>query len=85
MIISIHAPARGATQNIDNKGTGGSISIHAPARGATVSNPAALTLVAFQSTPLREGRPQVAPGTAPKTTISIHAPARGATRRHKHS
>ena len=35
--ISIHAPARGATINLDESGPVHGISIHAPARGATVS------------------------------------------------
>ena len=34
--ISIHAPARGATQGFNLIGPGNYISIHAPARGATV-------------------------------------------------
>ena len=34
--ISIHAPARGATQQEQNKAQGNYISIHAPARGATI-------------------------------------------------
>jgi len=35
-VISIHAPARGATRTGDIYITPGNISIHAPARGATI-------------------------------------------------
>ena len=35
MPISIHAPARGATEEVREIKTGMDISIHAPARGAT--------------------------------------------------
>ena len=34
-IVSIHAPARGATSSFDNEASKGPVSIHAPARGAT--------------------------------------------------
>ena len=37
-IISIHAPARGATRDDKNDSGDTSISIHAPARGATVTS-----------------------------------------------
>ena len=37
-IISIHAPARGATAAMVDYALLNSISIHAPARGATVEN-----------------------------------------------
>jgi len=56
-IVSIHAPARGATR-LEGTGQGqGRVSIHAPARGATTDADADLLDEAlFQSTPLREGR-----------------------------
>ena len=56
LIISIHAPARGATR----KGIGLKpqypISIHAPARGATWKQMACTLIQRFQSTLLREER-----------------------------
>ena len=76
------------------------VSIHAPARGATEYLIGLAPLVAFQSTPLREGRLMISPtlsatrGFNPRPcargdrknvpppcgeTVSIHAPARGAT------
>ena len=42
--ISIHAPTRGATKSIDNRGTFLEISIHAPTRGATALDRAAMVL-----------------------------------------
>ena len=36
-VISIHAPAKGATQSGDHGSGGNAISIHAPAKGATGS------------------------------------------------
>ena len=56
--ISIHAPARGATQGAERTEQMSFMSIHAPARGAT-GRPRATRARAwvFQFTPLREGRP----------------------------
>ena len=56
-LISIHAPARGATREYYGFEKEQEISIHAPARGAT---PGSISLIGdggFQFTPLREGRP----------------------------
>ena len=39
LIISIHAPAKGATRGIPRQAVGGDISIHAPEKGATISAP----------------------------------------------
>ncbi len=55
-IISIHAPARGATAGFKPISQAIAISIHAPARGATCSDCIDAHCVKFQSTPLREGR-----------------------------
>ena len=56
------------------------VSIHAPARGATFDNSnLPETTIAFQSTPLREGRPHHLARQFPQRPVSIHAPARGAT------
>ena len=35
-MVSIHAPARGATGGNSNEGQANEVSIHAPARGATL-------------------------------------------------
>ena len=57
VLISIHAPPRGATGFTDEIADADIISIHAPPRGATEEDtPAAPEVVAFQFTPLREGR-----------------------------
>ena len=79
MEISIHAPARGATQNLCLLVLADGISIHAPARGATdglayVQNAASISIHA----PAR-GATFGASYDWLKNGISIHAPARGAT------
>ena len=55
--VSIHAPARGATVWSNEKYVATLVSIHAPARGATRIAGYHNRTAAFQSTPLREGRP----------------------------
>ena len=56
------------------------ISIHAPPRGATMKKLVSWQQnLAFQFTPLREGRPTVSATAHASTRISIHAPPRGAT------
>ena len=63
--ISIHAPARGATdQGRGRAGLPQDISIHAPARGATLESVFKLSLIIFQSTPPRGGRRRGNGGTA---------------------
>ena len=57
MLISIHAPARGASRASDFVDTMTFISIHAPARGASFPIPTAHDWKEFQFTPLREGLP----------------------------
>ena len=54
--VSIHAPARGATEAPDRWRKACGVSIHAPARGATRRFVHALGPLSFRSTPLREGR-----------------------------
>ena len=77
-IISIHAPPRGATRDVQLVVGEVSISIHAPPRGATsLFSPVGMMRV-FQFTPLREGRP-VSMAAIFTCSISIHAPPRGAT------
>jgi len=55
--VSIHAPARGATQCYAYAWMVRYVSIHAPARGATPPKSIIMIAGMFQSTPLREGRP----------------------------
>ena len=55
------------------------VSIHAPTRGATAANSERSTILMFQSTPLREGRPRRRLLFAKLFGVSIHAPTRGAT------
>ena len=56
LIISIHAPPRGATPPRPADAPKPVISIHAPPRGATRSSCGSIVQTAFQFTPLREGR-----------------------------
>ena len=81
--ISIHAPARGATNASAKKQTPLNISIHAPARGATESRVILQQgYTVFQST-LPRGERRVADSNKVEVKqISIHAPARGATKNY---
>ena len=80
-MVSIHAPARGATINSCIKFPWLRVSIHAPARGATRNkrHSWALFLVSIHA-PAR-GATRGARVGAERRRVSIHAPARGATRR----
>ena len=78
-VVSIHAPAWGATIVPVISGHTRYVSIHAPAWGATGTWPFGLTFDGFQSTPPHGGR-QATPNEAElHLTVSIHAPAWGAT------
>ena len=77
--VSIHAPARGATQTEQPDKYREIVSIHAPARGATVGRFGLEHVERFQSTRPRGARPQYLAETALPSLVSIHAPARGAT------
>ena len=79
-LISIHAPAKGATPSPSQEYPQEIISIHAPAKGATVEGNCYLLIVGrFQSTlPRRERHNKQHPDKR-ITSISIHAPAKGAT------
>ncbi len=79
LTISIHAPAGGATCSSVSVSSSPSISIHAPAGGATSQRYAALLSIEFQSTRLREARPEQSHRSYAYACISIHAPAGGAT------
>src|SRR5690349_18471358 len=81
-VVSIHAPAWGATCRWGLARPRSTVSIHAPAWGATgaqraTDEPAAVSIHA----PAR-GATRFRRGWGPTTpTVSIHAPARGATPR----
>ena len=79
-MISIHAPAKGATCFRIRARTVLSISIHAPAKGATLDRPSPSSDTLYFNPRSREGS-DVFPvcGSYRTGTISIHAPAKGAT------
>ena len=79
--ISIHAPARGATQSAGKGADMSRISIHAPARGATEETAIiAITIPTYFNPRSREGSDVFKVGKLEGSEkISIHAPARGAT------
>jgi len=58
VIVSIHAPARGATARRPQPARHPPVSIHAPARGATAILEEWIKDPTFQSTPPRGGRPR---------------------------
>ena len=67
-IVSIHAPAGGATREAGAHSSSSSVSIHAPAGGATRVPPLLrITSTRFRSTPLREGRPSTVGATAERS------------------
>ena len=81
--VSIHAPARGATEErlqIDELVT---VSIHAPARGATTLSFSSGSLGRFQFTLPRGERRGNSRHHRACEGVSIHAPARGATPAHQ--
>ena len=80
VVISIHAPARGATHPPDHDSGDVEISIHAPARGATKRFSVFSWSSRFQSTLPRGERPEAKGLKVYLCLISIHAPARGATK-----
>ena len=79
--ISIHAPARGATQSAGKGADMSRISIHAPARGATEETAIiAITIPTYFNPRSREGSDYKSLCSNDYGSyISIHAPARGAT------
>jgi len=80
LVVSIHAPARGATCLAGHQIRVGQVSIHAPARGATSFINLLSQFQKFQSTRPRGARLYILYAQHEKH-VSIHAPARGATKR----
>ena len=79
-MISIHAPARGATRQAEEINRKIRISIHAPARGATALMFKSFTIVEDFNPRSRKGSDDYSIVVYQlKNGISIHAPARGAT------
>ena len=79
LLISIHAPTRGATHPPAHAPCRHQISIHAPTRGATKLISSSYCLMIFQSTLPREERRFPFSFQSYSLKISIHAPTRGAT------
>ena len=80
LFISIHAPARGATNQMSNLFKTVIISIHAPARGATIRGISYKYVLAISiHAPARGATYLQMERDAVLEIISIHAPARGAT------
>ena len=77
--ISIHAPARGATNQSILSGALLGISIHAPARGATKRRRGRTCRSTDFNPRSREGSDEKEAQMIRDYQISIHAPARGAT------
>ena len=79
-VVSIHAPAWGATRMFQSCPLYGPVSIHAPAWGATHDLAGiVVTQGRFQSTHPRGVRPGRAAPSPSRASVSIHAPAWGAT------
>ena len=80
VLISIHAPARGATSAYIPSPLTVVISIHAPARGATKAQQRFRECTGYFNPRSREGSDKnVFDSGVTDSVISIHAPARGAT------
>ena len=79
-LISIHAPARGATVSASTAFSNTIISIHAPARGATGIYLIGVILIDISiHAPARGATCRALSNALLSLAISIHAPARGAT------
>ena len=78
--VSIHAPARGATEGARPPPLCINVSIHAPARGATFLAGSSASSSSSFNPRARAGRDVLAQLDVAPVTVSIHAPARGATR-----
>ena len=83
-VISIHAPAKGATIHPNKDMIDIVISIHAPAKGATVRAGCICLHSAYFNPRSREGSDNTVHFVIAFCIISIHAPAKGATLRIFH-
>ena len=79
LIISIHAPTRGATANSTSINNKLMISIHAPTRGATVAFEFWVRAFYISIHAPTRGATHFSSFLCAKIRISIHAPTRGAT------
>ena len=79
MLVSIHAPTRGATPPEDELRKVLHVSIHAPTRGATNRCRSSLLTFMFQSTHPHGVRLWSVVKPKEEEKVSIHAPTRGAT------
>ena len=78
-LISIHAPAKGATRGVVDHSISLFISIHAPAKGATRTIRSQSLLTQYFNPRPREGSDKRKIINLLSLFISIHAPAKGAT------
>ena len=78
-LVSIHAPAKGATAPIPTSAQSLNVSIHAPAKGATqeVNKRDEASWVSIHAP--AKGATITGKATTLTDTVSIHAPAKGAT------
>ena len=79
--VSIHAPARGATDSFLKLFDADHVSIHAPARGATAGAGKTFTLLIVSIHAPARGATTAATERDNTRNVSIHAPARGATKK----
>ena len=77
--VSIHAPARGATVEVNHVSATTIVSIHAPARGATYLKRQDAQQEERFNPRTRTGCDKRIGGVCRSIRVSIHAPARGAT------
>ena len=78
-LVSIRAPARGATSGLSSQCFPAAVSIRAPARGATLLPAAPVIVAAGFNSRSREGSDGAAQVFEIAEVVSIRAPARGAT------
>ena len=78
-IISIHAPAKGATSRPTSISSTAAFQSTLPRRERRITSSFSSHRARFQSTLPRRERPLARPRLAVRTVISIHAPAKGAT------
>ena len=80
LVVSIHAPAQGATYRADVLGTSGGVSIHAPAQGAIPRCSSSPGVRSSFNPRAHAGRDQlIVSHGGHLRLVSIHAPTQGAT------